>query len=89
LVYTWIGYLWHITGEVNEVLELIDVGLYILFALKVSIRFKPHKVALFSGQNIDVNSSLKSLHDVKHIFPDCNSCHKMHSAKLATCPPLK
>jgi hypothetical protein len=32
-----------VTGEVDEVLELVDVGLYILFALDVAIRFKPHE----------------------------------------------
>jgi hypothetical protein len=32
-----------ITGEVDEVLELIDVHLYILFALEVAIRFESHE----------------------------------------------
>jgi hypothetical protein len=32
-----------VTGEVDEVLELIDVGLYILFALEVAVGFKPHE----------------------------------------------
>jgi hypothetical protein len=46
-------------------------------------------VASFSEQNVNANFSVKLCHDVKHIFPDCSSRHKMHSAKLAACPPLK
>jgi hypothetical protein len=46
-------------------------------------------VASFSGQNVDMNSSVKSLHDAKHIFPNRSSCHKMCLAKLAARPPLK
>jgi hypothetical protein len=36
-------------------------------------------VASFSGQNVAVNSSVKSCQDAKHIFPDPSSCHKMCS----------
>jgi hypothetical protein len=32
-----------VAGEVDEVLELVDVHLYILFALKVPIRFDSHE----------------------------------------------
>jgi hypothetical protein len=46
-------------------------------------------VASLSGQNVNVNSSVKSLYDAKHIFPDHNFCHKMRSEKLAMRPPLK
>jgi hypothetical protein len=31
------------TREVNKILELVDVCLYILFALEVAVRFKLHK----------------------------------------------
>jgi hypothetical protein len=30
-------------GEVDEILELVDVCLYILFALEVAIRFESHE----------------------------------------------
>jgi hypothetical protein len=46
-------------------------------------------VTSFSGQNVAANSSVKSLHEAQHIFPDLSSCLKMHSAKLTACPPLK
>jgi hypothetical protein len=46
-------------------------------------------VASFSGQNADTNSSVNSLQDAKHIFPDLNSCRKMRLVKLAACLPLK
>jgi hypothetical protein len=32
-----------VTGDVDEVLELVDVCLYILFALEVAIRFESHE----------------------------------------------
>jgi hypothetical protein len=32
-----------VTEEVNKVLELINIGLYISFALEVAVRFKPHE----------------------------------------------
>jgi hypothetical protein len=32
-----------VTGEVDKVLELLDVGLYIPFALEVAVRFEPHE----------------------------------------------
>jgi hypothetical protein len=64
-----------VTGEVNKVLKLVNVCLYILFALEVPIDLSRMStvVASFSGQNIDANSPVKSLHDVKHIFPDRSS----------------
>jgi hypothetical protein len=46
-------------------------------------------VASFSGKHIDVNSSVKSFHDAKHIFPEHSSCREILSAKLATHAPLK
>jgi hypothetical protein len=46
-------------------------------------------VASFSGQNVAVNSSVKLLHDAKHIFPDLSSCLRMRSVKLAARLPLK
>jgi hypothetical protein len=80
-----------VSGEVDEVLELVDVYLSILFALEVAIGFESHEHCgcLFFGQNVDTNSSVKSLHDAKHIFPDRNSCRKIHSAKLTAHLPLE
>jgi hypothetical protein len=45
--------------------------------------------AFMEHYNIAMNSSVKSLYDVKHIFPDLSSCLRMCSVKLAACPPLK
>jgi hypothetical protein len=78
-----------VTREVDEVLELVDVDLYILFALEVAIRFEPHERC--GGLILWAEHQHKFLRKVpaKHIFPDRNSCRKMRSAKLAACPPLK
>jgi hypothetical protein len=42
-------------------------------------------VASFSGQKIDLNSSIKSVHELKTIFPVFISCLIMCSVKFAAC----
>jgi hypothetical protein len=80
----------HVPGEVNEVLEFVNIGLYIPFALLIPIGFESHEccgcLILWAERRCEF---LSKGQDVKHIFPDRSSCCKMCLAKLAACPPLK